>query len=435
MHQFKKVYYWFSLLQSSIGYLPSILTLSAIILAPILLWMDKQYGEQIIQAFPWMYESSAEAARGILSTIATSLITVISISFSIIIVALQQAANSFSPRVLRSFTGDKGNQLVLGMYLATFTYTILVLRTIKTDANQETFIPAVSIMTAMLLTLICLGLLIYFINKMFNSLQAFEIIKRIHDDINNEIDKKYPDEIGRKAKKISSGEVIVAEQKQAKKQYIVRSESAGFINLINNEILASISNTKATWVYIPISVGQFINKNDTLAIVNDYAFGEKHADELRRAIEIHNVRSINEDPLFGFRQLVDIALRAISPGINDPTTAEYAVRYMGNNLQLLAQRQFPENTRTFENNPVLYIFNASTWESYVELAFAQLRRHSMREYRIVEVMIEVMQKILAVSDTPEQKKPIQNQIKLLKEAIRSSNFIKSDKVALLQKMR
>lgn len=429
MNHENKLLFWFSRLRTSIGYIPSIMTVGAIILALLLTWIDEIFFNEINKSVPWLFGGSPDAARNILSTIAGSLISVISIAFSITIIALQQAANQYSPRVLRNFTSDKGNQLVLGIYIATFTYALLVLRTVR--SGEENFVPELSVAVAFLLTLICLGFLIYFIHKMVNSLQAVEIIKRIHEGIRNELKEVYPEKIGKADTDPKEAKELKDKLQQSKKQLTIFAEKAGFVSLINQEIISEIKNNKIKWVYIPVMTGDFVNHTTPLAIIDNLEESEDVRGIIKRAIEIHDVRSINEDPLFGIRQLVDIALRGISPGTNDPTTAEYALKYMGNNLIFLAQRKLPENQRSFEDNPTKFILNAPSWEDFITLSFTQIRREASDEPWVMHVIVSILAAVGQACPTQERKEPILQELKNIEDMTKKSNMIAFDKKQLL----
>lgn len=185
--------------RESIGFIPAILVVGAIALAFGMVTIDQVYFEEVRREVPWLFGGTADAARGLLSTIAGAMITVVSISFSVTIVALQQASSQYSPRVLRTFTSDKLNQIVLGMYIATFVYALLVLRSVRTevsDIDGSGFVPALSVVVAIILALICLGLLIVFIHRITQSLQVAEIIRRVHGDLVQQIEVLYPEQIG-----------------------------------------------------------------------------------------------------------------------------------------------------------------------------------------------------------------------------------------------
>src|SRR5690606_6921401 len=148
------------------------------------------WGEGLGSRVPWLFGGTADAARGLLSTIAGSLITVATVAFSITIVAVQQAASQYSPRVLRTFTNDRGNQIVLGMFIATFTYALLVMRQVRTSGEgQGGFVPAMSITVAIVLSLGSLGLLIYFFHHSTELLRVEHILNAVRRETARELDR------------------------------------------------------------------------------------------------------------------------------------------------------------------------------------------------------------------------------------------------------
>ncbi|MEM5785979.1 MAG: DUF2254 family protein [Syntrophobacteraceae bacterium] len=166
---------------TSLWFLPGVLVLTSSLLAFLFLHLDQEYPLTIGGTIVGFFGGSASGARNLLSTIAGSLITVISMAFSITMVALQQASTQYSPRILRNFTSDRGNQVVLGTYLATFIYSLLVLRVIRADQEDSSaYVPALSISFAIFLAVVCSGLLIYFINHIASSLQAEHLVESIH---------------------------------------------------------------------------------------------------------------------------------------------------------------------------------------------------------------------------------------------------------------
>lgn len=161
-------------ISSSLWFVPTVLVLLALALSSLLIEVGAVLARRNNPLIPWLFSGTADVARSVLSVIAGSRITVISIAFSVTIVALQQAAAQFTPRVLGHFTASRSNQIVLGVYTATFVYALLVLRSVRsqTEILQPGFVPALSLTVAIGLALLCLGLLIFFIHHMSGALQA-----------------------------------------------------------------------------------------------------------------------------------------------------------------------------------------------------------------------------------------------------------------------
>lgn len=378
-------------LKTRIWFYPSLLTSASVVAAVALIRLDRAYSWEIAARAPWLFGGTADAAWSLLSAIATSLITVVSIAFSITIIALQQASNQYSPRVLRTFTSDKGNQIVLGMYLATFVFSLLVLRTVR--SGEDGFVPAISVNFAIFFTLVCLGLLIYFIHRIATSLQVVNIIRRIHELLLQQIDLMYPETVGIGSTDPRPAEELVDEIRASASTYCVRAENAGFLNRVDEKTLARVRDESIRWVHVPVQVGEFVSGGSVIAEMH-----RKPADEgtdaiIKKALVIKNERSFEDDPMYGIRQLVDIALRALSPGINDPTTAEYCLLHIGDALGFLATRKFPENRREFPGNPVKFILNSPGWDDYIRFSMDQIRGVIKDKHRMITVVVNVIQHI------------------------------------------
>ncbi|HEX6383082.1 MAG TPA: DUF2254 family protein, partial [Anaerolineae bacterium] len=219
----------------SLWLLPSVLVGAALILSLLLVQIDDRLLQRQDPLIPWLFSGTPDAARTILSVIAGSLITVISITFSLTILALQQAASQYSPRVLRHFTSNRGNQIVIGTYIATFVYSLMVLRTVRTateDGNTR-FVPALSITFGILLAIVCLGLLIYFIHQISQSLQVDVIISRLRSDLIGQIDKLY---LGGSDDPLST-DVLGKAVGQRDRSCYIYSERTGFVHVIDEEQL------------------------------------------------------------------------------------------------------------------------------------------------------------------------------------------------------
>ena len=182
-------------IKESLWFVPALLVALAGGLVALTLSIDER--DPLLQGLrPWLFGGSASAARALLAAIAGSLITVVALAFSITIVAIQQAATQFSPRVIRNFMRDRGNQVVFGAYIATFVYALLVLRQVREDRDGASeFVPALSITAALLLALVCVALLIYFIHHAATSLQVATIADNIRRELRDGLERLYPQEI------------------------------------------------------------------------------------------------------------------------------------------------------------------------------------------------------------------------------------------------
>jgi len=178
-------------IKDSLWFRPALLTIGAIVLAFAMLWIDHTAlnGENIHRV--WLFEGSATGARGVLSAIAGTMMTVVTMAFSITMVALQLGSSQYSPRILRNFTGDRGNQMVLGVFIATFVYCLLVLRAVRSkEENLSGFVPSLSITVAIVLALICIGSLIYFFHHASRTIQVTVILNNVASDVFDLIERE-----------------------------------------------------------------------------------------------------------------------------------------------------------------------------------------------------------------------------------------------------
>jgi len=423
---------------ASLRFVPGVLAALALVLSSVSIQIDVALlaNEQARSVLPWLFSGTADAARSVLSTIAGSLITVISIAFSLIIVALQQASAQFTPRVLRSFTADRGNQIVLGVYIATFVYALLVLRAVRSanqDQNQVGFIPGLSVTLAIVLALSCLGLLIYFIDHTAQSLQVSVILQRVHADLIAQIDARYPDH-GVDCIVIDAPPSLVAASPGTEPRFRVHSKRTGFIRTIDEHTIRNAPLDGVRWLWVQPQVGAFITTGGILAEgIADAPLNVEVSRCIRDAIVIDIRRSITQDPLFGVRQLVDIALKALSPGINDPTTADYALYYLGDALGYLAGRVILPVEQIAEDREARLFFSRSTWDDFVDTAFNQIRRVATGEVQVLQTLLDVLADLAVHVSSQGRCDAIRRQVTEVRFIVANADWSEADKQSLSQR--
>jgi len=415
-------------LLSTLWFVPALLVFFTAALSFLMLAFDHRYPDQ--QA-SWLFNGSPSAARSLLSTIAGAVITVISIAFSLTIVALQQASVQFSPRVMRNFTKDKGNQLVLGTYIATFLYSLLVLRAVRDpgDSSGTGFAPAIATTVALVLVIVCVALLIYFINHVASSLQAITIINRVHSELNEQIDTLYPEPF-------VAGYSLVRPPTNPRRPYdkevTVLAPKAGFIVRIDEDSFSELHFSKASHLIILPSIGDFVSEGQPLAYARGYSkLSDDHRGLISAAIIIGKQRSIKQDPMFAVRQLVDIALKALSPGINDPTTASYCIYYLGDSIGRIAQRALPLPVRTFQNPKAYVHFNKPNWAEFLEVAFLEIQYEARTNPAVTKALLETLGRIIDVLPSSERSKPLRPLLKTARKQLMAEAFDKPQHKQLL----
>jgi len=424
---------------STLWFVPMVLVALAVLLSSVLIQVDvtligNLHTKTIL---PWLFSGTADAARSILSTIAGSLITVISIAFSLIIVALQQASAQFSPRVLRSFTADRGNQIVLGTYIATFVYSLLVLRAVRSANqayNQVDFIPSLSVTIAIVLAIVCLGLLIYFIHHTSQSLQVSVILDRVRTDLNSQIDTLFPECDADWTIDQPPVPLLIAAIAGVGATRHVYSERTGFIRTIDEEAIRAAPLDGVQWLWIQRQVGEFVTTGGIIAACRADAAPDAHLSRaIRDAFVIDDRRSMNQDPLFGTRQLADIALKALSPGINDPTTAEYALYHLGDSLGHLADRMIPPAGQIVEDGATWLFFSRPTWEGFVEDTFDQIRRAATGQVHVLQTLLDILADVAVHVPPGSREDALRHQVAEVRRIVARAEWSEADKESLTRR--
>ncbi|MFO7532739.1 MAG: DUF2254 domain-containing protein [Candidatus Limnocylindrales bacterium] len=348
-------------------FVPALLTLGAGLLAVVLVALDLHLAEDP----GWLgfaFGGTAEGAQNVLSVIATSMLTFTGLVFSITMLVLQAASSQLSPQVMRTFLRDRGNQVVLGLFVATFVYTLLVLHEVRAPSEPGGgFVPSLSILIAFVLLLSSVGAFIWYIDHMAHAIRASTVIESIWAETTAAIDRLYPEPIGAEAE--TEAEPWQRHDDPAR---VVESPGAGTLVGIDEErLLAAASEGDRLLELLP-SVGAFVPEGAPLArLWGDW--DEAAIDDVRAAVGLGSERTLNQDAAFGLRQLVDIALRALSPGINDPSTAVLALDRLHDLLRRLAVRRLPSRERVVDGT-VRLVLSRPGWDEYVRLAVDEIRQ-------------------------------------------------------------
>lgn len=335
------------------------------------------------------FDGDAGAARDILSTIAGSLITVAGLTFSLTIVVLTLISSQFTPRALRGFLGDRVNQVVAGAFVGIFLYCLLVLRSVRGGGDGEGFVPALSVTVAIALGLLTLVLLLLFIHHMGQSIQASHIAARVARQTLAAVDRLYSERYGASPEEEDPDEIVrswLADEDPA----TVTPARSGHVLLVDLDAILKASG--GARVHVPVRPGDFVTEDDALVTIWPAEALEATRSSLRRAIPVENERDLRQDVSYGLRQLTDIALKALSPGINDPTTAVTCIGYLRAALGRLAARAIPAATVRRIDGRVVVADNRS-FEEYADAAFSEIGRYASANARVVVVLLAAVRSI------------------------------------------
>jgi len=372
--------------RSGLWALPCVITLAAILASYVMIAIDRAYGGAFRGSF--LFQAGSEGARATLSAIASSVMTVAGISFSVTIVVLQLASSQYSPRVMRGFLRDRLIQSVLGAYIGTFTYVLLVLRTVRAEnQREELFVPALSITVAVVLGLTCMVLLIAFVHHVAQSIQVSVIVDDIATESREAMSALYPEEIGEPA-----GQSPEAPPQGEGACREVLALEDGYLEYLDESAFAAIEG--ASLARIEVRVGDYVRKREVLARVWPGRVAEERCAALARAFELEKERTIRQDLEFGFRMIVDVALRALSPGVNDPTTAVYCVNTLSALLCDAARRRFPDRLRTLESGLVIHAPRPG-FADLARLSFKQIIHYGRGDFFVANAVLAALEAIAA----------------------------------------
>lgn len=361
-------------LRASYWFIPSVMAILSVAMALGLVQLDHSAGFDPVNEQRWMYTGGAQGARSVLSVIAGSVITVAGTTFSITVAALSLASAQFGPRLLRNFMRDTGNQVVLGTFTATFLYCILVLRTIR-GLDDNTYVPHISVTVGVLLSVLSVGVLIYFVHHVAESIQVSHIIEVAGNELDATIRRLFPEHIGESA----SAESFSLEQDGGK---AVVSDARGYIQAIDEDTLMDVAMHHKVKLTILLRPGEYMLPGAELAFATP-ALPPKGEAGVRRAFALGRSRTSHQDATFAFRQLSEIALRALSPSINDPFTAMMCIDRITAGMCLLAKRDLPAAGRRDSEGEVRVIAQPYSYEDLVEAAYRHIREAAADYWQVV----------------------------------------------------
>ena len=356
-------------LRASLWFVPATIVAACVVLAVVLIEVDAAFDPEFLRRFPRLFGAGAEGTRGMLSAIAGAMITVAGVVFSVTIVALSLTSSQYTSRALRNFTGDRSNQVVLGAFVGIYAYCLVVLRTIR-DGDSSGFVPSLATLGGVVLAFVGIALLIHFIHHISRSIQASHILAAIHTDTCRVIDRLYPEPLGSRA---DADDRVAATTAIREDRASIAATKTGYIQNVDASALVALTRRSDVVIWLPHSIGDFVFAGACLAeVAGVQGDCEAIAKTVRRAVAIGPQRTSEQDISFGLRQIVDIALKALSPAINDPTTACTCLDYLSALVGRLAQRDFPSRYRS-ANGTLRIIASRPSFARLVEEAFEEVR--------------------------------------------------------------
>jgi uncharacterized membrane protein len=398
-------------LQATYWFLPSVMVAIAISLSLAMIHVDKAMPDSSWMAtLGWTFARGPEGSRALLSTVAASMMTIASVSFSITVVALQLASSQFGPRLLRNFMRDRGNQIAIGAFISTFTYCLLVLRTVNGTQSDE-FVPHLSVTVGLIMALVSLGIFIYFIHHSAESIQVENVIVAVSHDLHQAIDRLYPKKLGQdpESKSAATAEQDLPDE-FASDSRAIESLCSDYLQAIDVDRLLHLAQENDLIISVERRPGKFFVKGGELARAWPAAqVADQLVDSIRGAFLFGTRRTLLQDVEFAIDQLVEVAVRALSPGINDPFTAVNCVDRLGAALCTLAEKAIPSHLRHDENGRLRVVTDASTIAGIVDAAFNQIRQAARENVSVTLRLLETIATVCRQTKSPEFREALRRQ--------------------------
>lgn len=407
-----KLKHLWSNLRASFWFLPALIVAFSTALAVGLIEADSSGSQDWMADWPRLFGAGAAGARGMLATIAGSMMTVVGVTFSMTLVTLALASSQYTSRILRNFMSDRVTQVVLGIFAGIFTYCLIVLRTIR-GGDEGGFVPSLSVAVSVLLAIGGIGALIFFIHHIASSIQASSIIASVTKETLEAVDRLFPEKVGREPMDDEADPSRLP--LPTRNWQAVTARRNGYLQGVDHAALLRLAREHKTIVRMDRGIGEFVVQNTPLAsLALEHPPDEEIIADLRAAYSIDRFRTVHQDCAFGIRQLVDMALRALSPGINDTTTAVMCVDHLTAILARLASREIP-SSRRYEDGELRVIAIGQTFATLVAESFDQIRGSAAGNVAIMVGMLGALQTIASLTGSPSRRRVLREQAECIAE--------------------
>ncbi|GGE92835.1 DUF2254 domain-containing protein [Massilia psychrophila] len=372
-------------MRASFWFLPCVIVALAIALAVTLTHLDGSALEQWMKRYPRLFGASAAGGREMLSTVAGSMISVVGIVFSMTLVALALASSQYSSRVLRTFMRSRVTQASIGIFAGIFVYCLIVLRGVH-GTDDSVFVPVLAVSVAMLLAIVGVVVLIVFIHHIALSIQASTILANIAEETIDAMASIFPQMDDPSLANQSQADAAAAALVETLCWIAVPAPKSGYLQSVDHAALLHIACEGKLIVRVERDVGQFVLADTPIFSVSGESASARTACALHATIAVSPYRTVEQDPAFGVRQLVDVALKALSPGVNDTTTAVQCLDYIGAVMATMARRAIPSPYRYAEGELKIVVV-APDFASMLAAAFDQIRRSAGGNVAVILRMI------------------------------------------------
>lgn len=414
--------------------IPALMVTTSILFSFITIHIDQNASPRLLHYLGWLGVEDPDGARTFLSVVAGSMIGTTGVTFSITIASLVQASAQLGPRLLNNFLRDRGNQFVLGTFTATYTYCLFILKSINNMPDQA-FVPNLSLTVSIVLTILSLTALVYFFHHISTSLQADHVITQVGEQLTKAIENLFPEKMKYSITQNKTPEDSHLPQMK-EDSYEVKSSKSGYLQAIETSTLIEIAEKEDLTMQAEIRPGDFIAEENTLITIWPRKERSKELEEkIEEAFILGDQRLRLQDVQYHLDQLVEIAVRALSPGINDPFTAMNCIDQIAASLSQLMERSIPTGYNYDSQGNLRLVTKPFTFTDIIETSFNQIRRNGASSVSVTLKLLDAISMIAPHTRTWEQTETLKQQADLLN--IGSSKIIRVeyDKEKIQEKYR
>lgn len=360
-------------IRSGIWFVPTVALILAVTAAIALPRIDQAVSVSDVRGLSWM-ETTAEGARSTLASITGALIAMASVAFSVSMVTLSLTTSQFGSRLLRTFLNSNATQVTLGVFLGASVYCLLVLQSIVTEEDQ-TFVPHLSIGLAVTSTVAAIGVFVFFMHHVAQSIQAQTVVRSVAADLDRAIEVLFPEKIGDAIEPNNEND---QEKTDSVDDHAIAvcSEDEGYLQAVDGGRLLDLAHDRDIVIELAYQPGDFVvGETPLVRVISAARCDEELCEEIRSAFVTGSRRTPRQDIKCAIEELVEVAVRALSPGVNDPFTAVACIDYLGAALRRLASRKTPQPLRYDGEGKLRVIARPVTFEDALESAFGQIREY------------------------------------------------------------
>lgn len=421
---------WLDALRTQLWPLPALAVAVSVALGVVLPALDSSIDRQLPDSVGVLLFSGPEAARAVLQAIAGSLITVTSLTFSLTVVTLQLASSQFSPRLLRTFTADRFVHGTLALFLAAFAFALTILRSVRDEASGNTaFVPEISVSVAFILAIASVVGLVLFLAHLTREIRVETMMRRVDRETRNAIDRVFP-----KGRPIAGTPPVLQPG-----SFPIPAAASGFLTSLDKDgLLAAAVNSRAV-LRIDREPGSSLVEGVSYATAWPLEAGaslepetrEELCRDINAAVATGFERTSVQDVGYGFRQLVDVAARALSPGINDPTTAVHVIGHLSALLcQLVDRDPGPEQIRDDEGR-VRVVLSLPGLPTLMDLAVNQARNYGGGDPDVAGRLLDLLHEVAFCDRRGRYRAVVLDHLERMRSAIDGAGYLAAERRRLL----